>query len=221
MILFIVEVAVIVLIFCADIYGWHVVHWRIVVLSKTPYLLVLGWISLRLRNKSWRSLGMSRPQNWPRAIGVGVAAGCAMELLELFGTQPILIRLFHQPPDFSALKELHNNAGMLAVALLLTWTLAAFGEELVWRGYLLNRFAELLQRVPGHWTISIGLTSLAFGLAHFDQGRTGMTENALDGALLCGLYLLSGRNLWVTILAHGVTDTVDSVLLFAGRYPLP
>ncbi len=144
-----------------------------------------------------------------------------MELLELFGTQPILIRLFHQPPDLSALKELHNNAGMLAVALLLTWTLAAFGEELVWRGYPLNRFAELLRQIPGHWAISIGLTSLAFGVAHFDQGRTGMTENALDGALLCGLYLLSGRNLWVPILAHGVTDTADSVLLFAGRYPLP
>ena len=110
---------------------------------------------------------------------------------------------------------------MLALAVLLSWTLAAFGEELVWRGYLLNRLAEALGSARWSWALSIVVTSVAFGLAHFDQGRTGIVENMIDGALLCAVYLASGRNLWAPILAHGVTDTIDSILLFSGHYPMP
>ena len=72
-----------------------------------------------------------------------ILAGCAKEPLKLFVTQPILAHA-HQPPDLSALAELRGNAGLLGVAILLSWTLAAFGEELVWRGSLLNCLAEAL-----------------------------------------------------------------------------
>jgi membrane protease YdiL (CAAX protease family) len=162
---------------------------------------------------------MCRLENWPRTIVIGLLAGCAIEALELFITQPFLVHIFHQPPDLSALNELRGHAGVLAIVLLLTWTLAAFGEELVWRGYLLNRIADVLGNSPVRWAISLVATSLAFGLAHYDQGRTGIIENAIDGALLAALYLLTGHNLWAPIIAHGVTDTIDSLLLFSGHYP--
>jgi len=32
-------------------------------------------------------------------------------------------------------------------------------------------------------------------------------------------YLACGRNLAVPIIAHGITDTIDVVLIFSGRYP--
>jgi hypothetical protein len=214
--MFLVEAILIVGLFWADIHHWH----HIVVFSKTPYLLVLGWCSLHMRGQRWSSIGMCQPASWPRAIILGAMAGCAMEALELFVSQPLLTRAFHQPPDLSALSALRGNAGMLALVLLLSWTLAAFGEELVWRGYLLNRINQVLGRVFGHWAISLVATSIVFGVAHFDQGRTGIAENMIDGALLGGLYLAGGRNLWLPILAHGVTDSIDSLLLFSGHYPL-
>jgi membrane protease YdiL (CAAX protease family) len=37
--------------------------------------------------------------------------------------------------------------------------------------------------------------------------------------LLGGLYLATGRNLTVPIVAHGITDTIDFVLIFLGLYP--
>jgi hypothetical protein len=52
-----------------------------------------------------------------------------------------------------------------------------------------------------------------------DQGITGQIENAIDGLLLGVLYLACGRNLWVPIIAHGITDTADLMLLFLGKYP--
>ena len=58
-----------------------------------------------------------------------------------------------------------------------------------------------------------------FGLHHFSQGVTGVTENIIDGAILGGLYLATGRNLLAPIIAHGVTDTVDVLLIYSGHYP--
>jgi membrane protease YdiL (CAAX protease family) len=215
--LLLLELIVVFVLFWADIHRWR----HVVIFSKTPYLLVLGWISLRLRGRTWRSVGLFQPDSWPRVLVIGILAGCAIEALELFITQPLLASAFHQPPDLSAVAELRGNPGMLAVAVLLSWTLAAFGEELVWRGYLLNRFAEAFGSARWSWASAIVVTSVAFGLAHYDQGRTGIVENMIDGALLCAVYLASGRNLWAPILAHGVTDTIDSILLFAGHYPMP
>jgi uncharacterized protein len=212
--LFLLETLIVFGLFWADIH-----HWRhVVILSKTPYLLVLGWISLRLRGVSWSSVGFSRPPNWWSVIAWGLAAGVAMEWLELFATQPLLMHLLHSPLDLSVLSGLRGSAISLAVAVLLTWTLAAFGEELVWRGYILNRIADVISLPRLRWPIAVAVSSAVFGLAHFDQGWTGILENAIDGALLAGLYFAGGRNLWLPIIAHGVTDSIDSLLIFSGDY---
>jgi hypothetical protein len=58
--LFVLEALIVLGLFWADIH-----HWRhIVIFSKTPYLLVLGWISLRVRGVTWSSVGFSRPSRW-------------------------------------------------------------------------------------------------------------------------------------------------------------
>jgi membrane protease YdiL (CAAX protease family) len=46
-----------------------------------------------------------------------------------------------------------------------------------------------------------------------------MIENVLNGLLLGGLYLACGRNLAVPVIAHALTDTLDFVLIFSGKYP--
>jgi membrane protease YdiL (CAAX protease family) len=61
--------------------------------------------------------------------------------------------------------------------------------------------------------------SVLFGLAHFPQGTTGVIENVIDGAILAALYFATGRNLWAPIIAHGVQDTVDVLLIYLGAYP--
>lgn len=206
------EMAAVAAVFVAD-------HQHLILLSKTPYLLALGWTSLALRGSSWRELGFRLGPQWRRWLLVGIAAGLGMEMLELFVTQPILVALTGKMPDLSEVAAIKGDATLFAVALALTWTLAAIGEELVWRGYVLNRAAWLLG--GGRWgqALALAAMSLAFGLAHAYQGITGVTENALAGLMLGGLYLASGRNLLAPIIAHGITDTVDVTLIFTGHYP--
>ena len=206
------EFAIVAGVFFAD------VHHHIFV-SKTPYLFLLGFISLRLRGLRWRDVGFTRPRSWVIAIGVGVLAGICMEAIELFLTQPLIARLTGKMPDLSDFADTAGNWKMLFFWLALIWLLGALGEEIVYRGYLMDRVAGLFRNTRAAWIISLLVVSVAFGGAHIDQGITGMIENVWNGLLLGALYLASGRNLSVPTIAHGVTDTIDLLLMYLHMYP--
>jgi uncharacterized protein len=46
-----------------------------------------------------------------------------------------------------------------------------------------------------------------------------MIDEGLMGLLLGLIYLRTKRNLAVPIIAHGIQDTIDFVLIFLGKYP--
>ena len=102
---------------------------------------------------------------------------------------------------FADFADLVGNVKLLLIYLALVWVLGALGEELVYRGYLMNRIAGLFHRRAA-WTVSLIAVSVAFGCAHLDQGSTGMVENILNGLLLGGLYLACGRNLAAPVITH-------------------
>jgi len=90
---------------------------------------------------------------------------------------------------------------------------------MVYRGYLMNRVAVLLNRTRLGWIVSLIAAHVGFGLAHADQGLTGVIDEGLMGLLLGLIYLRTGCNLAVPIIAHGIQDTIDFVLIFLGKYP--
>ena len=140
-------------------------------LSKTPFLLLVAWGSLRLGGLRWRDVGLSLPAGWPRLAGIGLAAGVAMWLLEFFVTMPLLHRALGYWPDLTAFNDLVGNAALLAVYLALNWVLAAFGEEMVWRGYALPRAAEFFGSGTRAFVIALVVVNVAFGLATSTRGR--------------------------------------------------
>jgi membrane protease YdiL (CAAX protease family) len=207
------EFAIVASILVADRYGF-------VPLSNTPFLLALGWISLRVRGLRWRDVGFSRPDSWTRAIAVGGVVGIAMEVLATYGIEPLLARLMGAPPHLSDFRAMVGNVKLLAILLAFNWTLAAFGEELVYRGYLMNRVAKAAGATRVAWASSLVLVSIVFGCAHGEsQGVTGIAMEAWNGLLLGVLYLASGRQLAYPIVAHGVSNTLAFVLIYFGRYP--
>ncbi len=200
--------------------GIYLADWtHHIYLNKIPYLIVLAWISLRLRRLRWRDIGFALFRNWPTTIGLGVLAGVGIEVMELFFTQPLIASVFHEMPDLSAFARVQGNTKWLMGSLVLTWTLFAFGEEVVFRGYLMNRVADLFTNPRVGWTVALVIASLVFGISHFHQGPTGICENVLDGLILGALYLACGRKLAVPIIAHGMTDTLDFLLIFFNLYP--
>jgi hypothetical protein len=206
------ELIVVALIFYAD-FKHHIIF------SKTPYLLLFGWLSLRVRKLRWRDVGLKRFRSWKTTIALGIAAGILLESFELFVSQPLLVKYLHKQPDLEVFRQLNGNLKITLLFIALAWTLAAFGEEMVYRGYLMNRVADLLNRTRPAWVISLIVVHLGFGLAHAYQGWTGIIDEGLMGLLLGIIYLRTGRNLFVPIIAHGIGDTIDFLLIFLGKYP--
>jgi uncharacterized protein len=206
------EFSVVAALFVADI------HHHIYV-SKTPYLFLLGWASLRLRGLRWTDVGFAQPRNWVNTVFVGVAAGLGIEIFELFVSQPLLARWMGKMPDLSDLSGLVGNWKLTLFFIVLLWLLGALGEEIVYRGYLMNRMAGVFRNSRTAWIVSLLVVSIVFGCSHLDQGSAGMIENAWDGLLLGALYLACGRNLAAPVIAHAMTDTIDFVLIYLGKYP--
>jgi membrane protease YdiL (CAAX protease family) len=193
--------------------------WDFVPIAETPWILVLAWVSLRFRRRSWNSLGWKRPASWPRAFAVAVVTAVGLQLLSIFVTEPLLTRLTGEPLHLSRFAPLVGNVKLLLVWFAVAWTLAAFGEELAYRGYVLNRAADLGGGTTRAWWGSMVAVSLLFGLGHLYQGVTGAADSTITGLVLGSLYLLSGRTLRIPIMAHGFTDTIAIFLVFFDQVP--
>jgi membrane protease YdiL (CAAX protease family) len=206
------EITVVILILIAD-------RFHYVPVSNTPFIFLLGCISLWLRRKWWKGLGLAWFHNWRRTLGYGVVAGVGMELFQLFISQPLLVWLTGQQPHLDEFKFLIGRPLRLALVIPLIWVLAAFGEEMVHRGYLMNRVADLGNQTRLGWFASLIVVNVLFGICHSYQGITGVLDEGLMGLLLGLIYLGCGHNLSVPIVAHGVQDTIDALLIVLGVYP--
>lgn len=207
-----IEFAVVGALYAADVYGY-------IPLSTTPFFLALGWVSLRLRGLRWRDVGFLRPQRWGRTLLIGTLAGAAMEVVSTWITVPLLSRVTGAAPDLSELRPLVGNLGLVLGLLVPMWLLAAFGEEMVFRGYLMSRVADVAGRTRGAWVASLVLVSVTFGTGHDYQGLTGMIQESLAGLALGAIYLAGGRRLALPIVAHGMSNTVAFALIYLGSYP--
>ena len=99
---------------------------------------------------------------------------------------------------------------------LLVWTFAAIGEEIGYRGYLINRAADAGGRSKAVYWIAVVLVSVLFGYGHYYKGPAGIVDSGMAGLVLGAAYVLSGRNLWVCVLAHGFIDTIGLIAVFLG-----
>ena len=181
-------------------------------------LFLVGWASLRLRHLGWREVGLRRPDKWLPTIGLALLVGIAYQAVDIFVIVPLLQRVTGESIDLSQFSFLRGSLPALIFFLLISWTEAAFIEEMFFRGYLLNRLTDLAGRQRLGVTIALVGSALIFGAAHAYQGITGVVDTALAGLLLGLLYLLARRNLWLPILVHGIIDTLGFLLIYAGLY---
>ncbi len=189
-------------------------------ISSTPWLLAVAAIFLWWRGPGWRGIGLRRPANTARSLVIGVVVGVGYQYFGLFVVEPTIARMTSgQLPDVSLFRSLVGNEALLAFWLAMSWTLAAFMEEIVYRGWLTNRLAELWRFSTNGWIAGVLLSSALFGVVHLYQGVPGMIATGLSGLVFGCVYFATGRNLWASILAHGFMDTAGFVMIYFGVYP--
>ncbi len=172
-------------------------------------VVALGVVFLIARKvfvKGFAAMPLSLALEW--GAGIAVAALLALSLVILCERHGWLPR----ESDLVYLLIPETPREKLWAVLILAPT-AAFCEEFLFRGYLLTQLHDWLHSLLWAWVVS----SVAFGLAHFYQGWSGMVRAGLLGALLAYPVVRWG-NLYPAMLAHWMIDTV--ALLWLGSLML-
>jgi membrane protease YdiL (CAAX protease family) len=179
--------------------------------------VAIFWAVSKRRGSTWSDFGLARPKSWVRTIlmGIGVTVGMIVAFMFLM---PLITQTFPVPQvDNSRFDILHGNLPNLILNVVAAWFTAAFFEELLWRGYLMNRLVDLQgKETKLAWAISLVGSALIFGLGHTYQGLGGVIKITVLGLLFGAAFLTTRRNLWPVIIAHALLDTISFVQDFFG-----
>jgi membrane protease YdiL (CAAX protease family) len=184
-------------------------------------MLVTIWVGLRARRQTWEHLGLRRRFGGGRAVLRTVLQSMAVLVFALAGFvagSMLATNLAPAPEnaDMSGYGYLLGNLPMLLVALAAVYVVSSFGEEVVYRGFLMTRLSEIGKGTRAARGAAVVISAIVFGLAHFNWGIVGIIQTTLMGVALSVSYLLVGRNLWVLVFAHAYIDTVLLVQMYLG-----
>ena len=115
--------------------------------------------------------------------------------------------------DQCRFNPLAGNLPLFILMVILAWTTIAFGEELFYRAFLITRLIDHTAIGQG-WSILI--SGIIFGAVHFAEGPVGIFSNGAFGILFGWIYVRSERNLWITIIGHGLINTLRFAMLYVG-----
>lgn len=162
--------------------------------------LMLLWIT-RVERLPLSSIGFRRP-SWT-TLGWGLAAS-----LVLLAT--VMLTFAVIAPALGLKQNMAATARIVQVPLwlmLLTPVVAGVAEEIVYRGYAIERLTLLTGR---RWLAGL-IAGAAFLVVHWSWGATQMIAVAFATVILVGLYQWR-RDLVCCMLAHVLTDLIGFAL---------
>ncbi len=180
-------------------------------------LLTIGlvWGLQKIRGETLSDLGLKIPESWRRVVLLGVAL--AVFIFVAATGLTYFLAQFGMVPDSSDFNVILTDPmiffyGMTAVA----WLAAAFGEEVVFRGFLMR----ILYQLFGSNTVAAGfaitLQAAVFGMLHLNQGVAGAIVVFMIAAIFGLAFYRFGRSLWPLIIAHGLFDNIVFTLMYLG-----
>jgi membrane protease YdiL (CAAX protease family) len=171
-------------------------------------IAVLAWA--RASRTPWPALGfvpLSRPAF---AIAAALLAGALFKI----AMKAIVMPLLGAPAVNPAYHYVAGNAFATAGVLLFALASGAFGEEVVFRGFVFERVHAYAGGSRGATAVAVALSTALFAAAHYaDQGWPGVEQAAFTG-LAFGLVFARGGNLWTVMLVHAGFDLAAIVMIY-------
>jgi membrane protease YdiL (CAAX protease family) len=180
-----------------------------------PTLLILGLmvVSLLIRREGLATMGFHRARRPWALAGKMLIFATVWSLVQIGLLKPIVNHVSGTTQDMSQFEGLQGNLTMLLTWVALSWTVAALGEELAFRGYVLTRTTEFVGSAGVRLVIAVVLTSLLMGLLHTEYGVVGVVASAIN-SVFYSVLRYRYRTLWAPILAHGFIDTIGFVTFY-------
>ncbi|MBD3290052.1 CPBP family intramembrane metalloprotease [candidate division KSB1 bacterium] len=180
-------------------------------------MLFLVWLGLKLRGQRWTHFGLSLKYLNLKSFLLSILVFVAALVGFLVGSI-VIVNIVGIPEnaDMSGYNYLQGNLPMLIAALVAVFIVSSFGEEVIYRGFLITRISEMGGNSNRWIAASVFISSLIFGLAHFEWGLTGIVQTGFMGLALGISFILVKRNLWILVLAHAYLDAILMIQMYFG-----
>jgi membrane protease YdiL (CAAX protease family) len=175
--------------------------------------VVLGilWAYLKYRKQTFADLGFRFKDISIRSLLVGGACGLAYAAFVFWLLTPLMDRIGFAPANLADFNFLRHNLNSYLVLILMACLLVIPYEEIVFRGFIFNRFSGWFP-----YALSVLLTSILFALYHYQEGTGAVVQIFIFALLQMVLLRQAKGNLWYVIFYHMLYDIFMLTAIYRG-----
>ena len=181
-------------------------------------VLIVVWLYLKYISKeNFSDIFFSFKRFQVKAIWIGIIAAILLSLFFRFAWDPFINSVIPSGKiDLSDFAGIRDSPVNYVIVLLLALLVGGFYEEIIFHGFIFTRLEKIFK---GKWATFIAfiLTTIIFGLYHFQQGLKGILLTAIAGAVYHVLILKFNRNLWYGVFVHAFFDFIGLTLIYLGK----
>jgi len=181
-------------------------------------IICLGVVILILRkdHKTLRDIGLKQKGISIKTIFVGTVSALVWVAFMRWIYLPV-IQYFFIVPEYTEYNFIQNHLSNFIITTIAAWFIGGFYEEIIFRGFIQKTIENWFNNK--HSFLYAGLiTSIVFGLYHWQQGYLGIISATFGGLFWTYIFKRFGRNLWVTIFSHAIFDTITLTLIYLGLF---
>jgi len=191
---------------------------KIIPPAGIPIAVITIFVLFKWKKIPIKYLGLFKPKSWSITIFIGLLVGTFIQVFGIYILSPLnewLGVVQEIPASYAAIE---GNNSKLIIYLVVSWTTAGLGEELIYRSFFLGQFVSVFEKVKNKWTLSLVISSLIFGLLHFNNGIDAVIGTTINGFIIGLVYLKTNRNIWAAYVTHAVANTVGFLIIYSGLY---
>jgi len=175
-------------------------------------MLILIWSGIRLRGQKWSDFGLTcRSINLRQSLRIFLLSilVCILAVTGFILGSIIMANVtgLTESADMSNYDYLKDNIFMLVLTLVGVYIVSSFGEEVIYRAFLINRITELGLDSKFGKMATVVISAAIFGIVHYKWGPMGMVQTGFMGLVMGIFYLKLKKKLWILVLAHAYMDT--------------
>ncbi|TVZ55008.1 CAAX prenyl protease-like protein [Lutibacter sp. Hel_I_33_5] len=183
----------------------------------TVPVILLVWLNLKINKESFSDINFRFKDINFKSFIIGILTAILIYLFMRHIFFPFLeLFITFKEADVDLYNDLREKGTTYyLIILVLGWIVGGFYESIVFHAFT---FSQLEKIIDGKYktVISFMITSLIFGVYHYQLGTADMINAFVIGIIYLGMFLFYKRNLWNTIFCHGAYNTIAITLLHLG-----
>lgn len=184
----------------------------------TPFYVILTVVFIlayRRFGENFKGLGFGGGFRFSH-LALAVAAVLVLQLTARL-VSPALEEVFGGGRDLSRFSGVEGSMQALLLTLALSWSFAAFGEEIAYRIVLLGGLLLTLGNSRSAVLVAVLLQAVVFGLVHYYQGPAGVAGATISGVVFGVVTVMARGSIWPAALAHGINNSIGLISIYQGQ----